>query len=290
MNQRVESNLGPILNFHCTMISSSITNTLNETMSQGGSMDNTKIILWGICGLISYLVGAIPTGYLIARSRGVDIRAVGSGNTGATNVFRAVGKFWGVVTLLIDILKGFLPVFLLPVLASGITGLEDSAKWTPSVSLMLLCAACAIAGHNWPVYIGFRGGKGVATSMGALIAIAPLAAASGLIAWVAIFLLTRYVSLASMVAAVVVCATSWFHYCTQGCQIPLALTVLAALLVLRHKSNIQRLMSGSESRMGSGRDQRSDEEEDGDERPTSNEEDMVVMGAAAEIEEGKQEA
>ena len=125
--------------------------------------------VWALLlGVASYLLGAIPNAYLIGRLNGVDIRRVGSGNIGATNVFRAVGKGWGIVTFLADALKGFVPAFVFPLI---IKELAHAPAANPALALVF--AGLAIVGHNWPVYLGFKGGKGVATSAGAILGIAP---------------------------------------------------------------------------------------------------------------------
>ncbi len=193
-------------------------------------------------GLCAYLVGAIPFGLLLARLKGVDIRNVGSGNIGATNVFRSVSKTLGILTFLADALKGWVPAWIFPRLAEGLTGVAVP-DW-----LGLCYAALAIAGHTWPVYLKFKGGKGVATSAGALIGIAPAATGIGLLCWIVVFILSRYVSVASILAAVSVAGSAWFLYREEGLGLPVALTVLAALIVWRHKANIQRLRNGTEHR------------------------------------------
>jgi glycerol-3-phosphate acyltransferase PlsY len=211
------------------------------------------VLIWVACFLAAYLVGAIPTGFLIARAKGVDIRRVGSGNIGATNVFRALGKGWGVTTLALDMLKGFVPVHFFPPLAASVSGIEAGRE------LALVCAAAAVAGHNWPVYLRFKGGKGVATSTGVLIAMAPKALAAGLVVWLIVFAARRYVSLASIFAAVTVCAASWFFYLKYGLLLPSAFTILAAGLIWRHRGNISRLLAGTENRIEWGRGSRNPE-------------------------------
>jgi glycerol-3-phosphate acyltransferase PlsY len=196
---------------------------------------------------VAYLLGAVPFGLLIARMRGVDIRKVGSGNIGATNVMRSVGKPWGIATFALDAVKGFVPAFVFPRL------LDDPAAW-----LGIGCAAAAILGHSFPVYLKFKGGKGVATSAGALLGLAPASVGIGLATWCAVFFTTRYVSLASIVAAAVIPLASWVQYLVQtlhatslrGCLLPLFLTLLGILIIVRHKSNIRRLINGTENRFG----------------------------------------
>ncbi len=191
-----------------------------------------QIVILTVAG---YLVGAVPFALLISRLKGVDIRQVGSGNVGATNVFRMVGKGLGVLTFACDVFKGFLPAYLFPQLLTGAP--QD-------IGLLFGCAA--IAGHNWPVYLRFKGGKGVATSVGVLLGVAPPAVGIGLAAWIIVFALTRYVSLASIAGAVAVPAAGWWLYGADGWLLPSVLTVLGLLVVWRHRSNIQRLLNGTE--------------------------------------------
>jgi glycerol-3-phosphate acyltransferase PlsY len=195
---------------------------------------------------VSYLVGAIPFGLLIGLTRGIDIRQAGSGNIGATNVFRCVGKGWGVLALVCDALKGFLPAFFLP------RSLAAGAGVDPSV-FGLVCGCLAIAGHNWPIYLRFRGGKGIATSAGALLGIAPQALGIGFVAWAVLFALTRYVSVASIAAAVAIVAAGWTLYPVRAPSLPWALTVLGLVAVWKHRGNIQRLRAGTENRIVFGR-------------------------------------
>jgi glycerol-3-phosphate acyltransferase PlsY len=211
------------------------------------------VLPWLVCGATAYLLGAMPTGFLVGLARGVDVRRVGSGNTGATNVFRTVGKPWGVFTLIVDALKGFVPAYLFPILAARSGWLTGSAEVVPGSSLQnlgLVCAAFAIAGHNWPVYLRFKGGKGVATSAGALLGLAPVTALIGFAAWLIVFAISRYVSLASMLAALVICITSWIVYYQESMALPIVFTVLCGVLIWRHRSNIQRLLQGKENKMG----------------------------------------
>ena len=192
-------------------------------------------------GLAAYLLGAVPFGWLIGRMKGVDIRTVGSGNIGATNVFRTVGKGWGILAFACDVLKGFIPASLFPLLAAAPGAVA-------SQGLALAYACLAVAGHVWPVYLRFKGGKGVATSAGALIGLAPLAAGIGLLAWLLVFGTTRYVSAASIAAAVVAPAAAWLAYAAEGLLLPVVMTIVCALTIVRHKGNIQRLLRGTENR------------------------------------------
>lgn len=191
--------------------------------------------------LIAYLFGAIPFGLLVAKARGVDIRAHGSGNIGATNVFRVIGKGWGIFTFTLDALKGFVPAFLFPLLAH----VEPEARNEFGV----LFGLCAIIGHSFPVYLKFKGGKGVATSAGMLLGIAWHAVAVGFACWILCLVLSRYVSLSSIVAALAVAVTGWL-YPDYHLVVRIALTILAVLIVWLHRANIKRLVNGTENRFG----------------------------------------
>lgn len=203
-------------------------------------MIGKAVIAFG-AGCLAYLVGAIPTGFLLARMKGVDIRTVGSGNIGATNVYRCVGKTWGVATFVLDFLKGFIPAAVFPAAING------WAKDDCFAQLPLLCGCLAVLGHNWPVYLRFKGGKGMATGAGALAGFAPLAMLVGLFCWLVIFLATRYVSLSSMAAAVSVAVSAWW-FNGDNPLIPAALSVMSVIIIWRHRGNLQRLRSGTEYR------------------------------------------
>jgi glycerol-3-phosphate acyltransferase PlsY len=191
--------------------------------------------------LASYLLGSIPTGYVWARARGVDIRKVGSGNIGATNVMRALGKGPGITVLLIDALKGWLPVFLAPRLITP-------AEINPS-ALQIVCCLGVIAGHNWTCWLKFKGGKGIATSAGALFAFLPKAMGVTLGVWAAVFALSRYVSLASIIAALALPIATWGFYPEDRVFLGFT-TLLSAIAIIKHRSNIQRLLAGTENRIG----------------------------------------
>lgn len=210
----------------------------------------TTILILALSSLLSYLLGAVPFAYLIARHYGIDVRKTGSGNVGATNVLRSVGKAAGITTLFLDAAKGFLPVFLLPAFLKAFFTFE-----APQHLIEVVCAVSSICGHVWPVYLKFKGGKGIATSAGALVAMAPPAVLSGLIIWILVFSLTRYVSLASIVAAVVIPMAGWYIYPSEGPLLPVTLTLIGCLAVIKHKSNIQRLINGTESRISFRRKQ-----------------------------------
>ncbi len=192
---------------------------------------------------ISYLIGSVPFGYLIGKLHNMDIRTKGSGNIGATNVTRVIGKKWGRICFLLDFLKGFLPV-----LAVG--------KCTGNDFVTVIAILCVVLGHMMPVWLNFKGGKGVSTAAGALLAFAALPLLGAVVVWIVLFYASRYVSLASIFAAVslpVFCVLfhligidglSWIKF--------LVLTALAVLTVLKHSSNIKRLCNGTENRFAPG--------------------------------------
>ena len=190
----------------------------------------------------AYLLGSIPFGLLIGRMRGIDIRQVGSCNIGATNVLRSVGKGWGILALLLDALKGYIPAAGFPWLLNELALLAGAPAW-----LKIACGCAAILGHNFPIYLRFKGGKGVATSAGVLLGIAPLALLIGLGVFAVVFGISRFVSLGSITAAIVIPLAGFLLY--EGRLIPSVLTVLGLLVIWRHKANIARLRNGTENRI-----------------------------------------
>jgi glycerol-3-phosphate acyltransferase PlsY len=209
-------------------------------------MDTATILLWSLGAAGAYLLGAIPFGFLIARAKGIDIRTVGSCNTGATNVFRCVGKPAGIATFALDMAKGAVGCRLLPWALAQVIGTSTGPEITP---LHVFCGCLAVVGHNWPVFLGFRGGKGIATSAGLLLALAPAACGVALLVWLPVVAATRYVSLASIAAAAALGIAAWPLYLAGGIWFPLVLDGLAALAIWRHQANILRLIAGSESRV-----------------------------------------
>jgi acyl phosphate:glycerol-3-phosphate acyltransferase len=191
-----------------------------------------------LTAVAAYFVGSIPTGYLLARARGIDIRSIGSGNIGATNVFRVLGKTAGVTVLLIDALKGFVPAKFLLIGAT-----PQNAEYHAMVAGFF-----AIIGHNYTCWLRFKGGKGIATSAGVLVALVPAALGITFAAWLLVFGVSKYVSLASIAAAVVLPFAVWG---TGQSMVMITLTtVLSALAIYKHRSNIQRLQAGTENRFG----------------------------------------
>jgi glycerol-3-phosphate acyltransferase PlsY len=181
----------------------------------------------------AYLTGALPTSYVVGRLRGIDLRQHGSGNLGATNAYRVLGWRAAVPVFMFDIFKGWFPAFCFP-------------RWDHSDLQLLALAygAAAIIGHVFSIYVRFKGGKGVATSAGVLLALAPWAVLVGLIIWLSLVLTTGFVSLGSIVAAAVL---PFFIYFTQGTTPIFGLAVALALFVIfAHRTNIKRLLRGEE--------------------------------------------
>jgi acyl phosphate:glycerol-3-phosphate acyltransferase len=195
--------------------------------------------------LAAYLLGSIPFGYLIVRLRaGADVRETGSGGTGATNVSRRAGKAAGVVTLVLDAAKGAAAVLL----ASCILGTQHSINW-----LTAAASVTAIVGHCFPIWLGFRGGKGVATGVGVFLMLGPLAVAGAAVLFLLTVLLTRYVSLGSIIATasipMLVEVQNAFVRPVAGIQFVLVAAIVGGLLIIfMHRANIGRLLHGTESR------------------------------------------
>jgi acyl phosphate:glycerol-3-phosphate acyltransferase len=220
----------------------------------------TKLTL--IIALVSYLLGSIPFGYLLLRIfRGQDVRQTGSGNIGATNVARTGSKGLAVATLLLDALKGYAAVAFAFRLAgshrfeSGVsTSVYDQAQPMMNSQTVFLLAAlaafCAILGHMFTLWLRFKGGKGVATAVGAFAALAPRAIVVALVLFVIVVAVTRYISLGSMVAAGAFPLLVWWLNPAERATAPILLLIAASsiLIILRHKDNIRRLLAGTEHR------------------------------------------
>ena len=194
----------------------------------------------------SYLLGSIPFGYLAGRLVGIDIRQAGSGNVGATNVVRVLGKRFGYPVFALDFLKGFGAVKISMLMASG-----RPPEWDTPEIFGILAAISSVLGHLYPPWLKFKGGKGVATSAGALLALTPTATLIGVAIWIIVFWLTRYVSLASIIAAVVLpIVILVFSSQDQNKGKPLfySSACVAAVVIWRHRSNLSRLIRGTEPR------------------------------------------
>lgn len=198
--------------------------------------------------IISYLVGSIPTAYIFGRLlKRVDIRKFGSGNVGATNAFRLLGKGWGITILFLDILKGFLPVvFLGDIAAHQQSGVQAQ-------NILIIIGLGCISGHNWPIFLQFKGGKGVATTLGVLLGLALKIPGLGIVlgltvlVWFVSFFAVRIISLSSVLAAVSFPLLTIFF--RQSKVIIFLGLLLSVFIILRHKSNVKRLLEGKESRI-----------------------------------------
>jgi glycerol-3-phosphate acyltransferase PlsY len=198
----------------------------------------------GIKSLLAYFLGTLLGSLILGRLRGVDIRGMGSGNAGATNALRTQGKAFGLSVLVLDVAKGVFAVLLLPGLALPGVGLDPgiSREW-----LALACAAAVILGHVYPVWFGFRGGKGVATVVGVIGALDPRLLAPLILCWLGVVLLSGYVSLASMLAGVGLVVA--VHYIDPHDRPLLGFCVLTtAFVIYTHRGNLARLAAGTENR------------------------------------------
>jgi acyl phosphate:glycerol-3-phosphate acyltransferase len=198
-----------------------------------------------IAALVSaYLIGSIPFSYVVARLRGVDVRRVGSGNVGATNVMRSAGWKAGLAAFALDFAKGAAATLLARHLAE-MHRPEQASLWAGAA------AAVAVLGHVFPVWIGFRGGKGVATGAGAFLPLAPLAAVAGIAVFVLVTAASRYVSLGSIVGTLTLAAVTFVI--PGDAAVSAGAAVSAAVIVAKHRGNIERLLRGEERRLGTKR-------------------------------------
>lgn len=222
---------------------------------------NANMIAFIVLPVFGYLLGAIPFGLLIGFSKGIDVRKGGSGNIGSTNVGRLLGKKWGYLCFLLDVVKGLIPVMVSHTFLRNFYQLGDDhvlpirGQW-----VLLSVAVSCIFGHMFSLYIKFRGGKGVATTLGAVLGIWPFFTLTGVVVfviWVAIWGWLRYVSLASIVAAVsfpvifMVFVWRMPHWSMNGLWPFMVFSCfMGALVIIRHRSNIARLLAGTENRGG----------------------------------------
>ncbi len=210
--------------------------------------------VFAVAVVAAYLLGSVPFAFLIARSAGKDLRTIGSGNIGATNLARAVGRKWGYFCFALDVLKGLVPVAI-------VGALRDVSDNPLLLSLWLLVGIAAILGHVFPVYLRFKGGKGVATSFGVALGLWPYFTVCALVAlmvWIAVVLTWRYVSLASISAAVVfpialvvgiLTLPDWRS--ASLWPLVVAAIVIPILVIVRHRENIRRLVAGTENKVRS---------------------------------------
>ena len=193
-----------------------------------------SIVVWSAWIAGAYLVGSVPFGYLIGRARGVDVRTVGSRNIGATNVYRTVGKGWGLLAFLCDFLKG-----LLPTLAA--------IRWSGEVNVPVCVGLACVVGHTLTVFMRFRGGKGVATAFGVFLALIPYPTLAALAVFVVTVWISHYISLGSILAAVTLGALAWVFPVTLFVRC--VVTCVAVFVIVKHRSNIVRLAKGCENKI-----------------------------------------
>lgn len=216
--------------------------------------------IFALAIVAAYLLGSIPFGLLIAKAHGKDLRSIGSGNIGATNVARALGRKWAYVCFVLDLLKGLVPTLTASILVARFSNIDEHQ---PVLWLWLAVGCAAILGHIFPVYLRFKGGKGVATSFGVALGLWPYytisAAAAGAV-WVVVVLIWRYVSLASIAGAVtfpvvlfasVILIPAW----SASTLWPLLIvaTIIPLMVIVRHRENVKRLLAGTESKIRQGR-------------------------------------
>lgn len=209
-------------------------------------------MLFAVLIIFAYLLGAVPFGFMIAKAHGQDLRKIGSGNIGATNTGRVLGKKWGMICLILDSLKGLIPMLI----AKAMVGHEPTVT---QLWLWLAVGSAAVIGHIFPVYLNFKGGKGVATSLGMVLGLFPYYTIAGVVAflvWAVAVWKWKYISLASIIAALtfpvaliieIICIEAW-QFSTLWPLVIIALT-MPILVVVRHAENVKRLMEGTETKV-----------------------------------------
>jgi len=206
-----------------------------------------QILSYVLTAVAAYLLGSIPTGFLVARAKGIDIRKVGSGNIGATNALRVLGKPAGILVLLVDALKGWVAVRVVAMLIVEQFSSPDVVG-RDRVIAAIVASLFAVLGHNYPCWLGFKGGKGIATSAGVLAALVPWALLIIFSAWLVLFAATRYVSIGSLAASAALPFATWLT--TRDWTLTAVTGAMGVLAIYKHKGNIQRLMNGTEPRFG----------------------------------------
>ena len=201
------------------------------------------VLSYLLTALGAYLLGSIPFGYLVAKAKGIDIRSVGSGNIGATNAMRVLGKPAGIFVLLMDAAKGYTAIWLAALLAKQFQADVNIE------TLRVIAGIGAVLGHNYTCWLKFKGGKGIATTAGVYLALAPWALLVALVVFILALVLTIYVSVGSIAAAIAMPITVWVMT-PHNLFLCLVTTALGFLAVWKHKGNIQRLMAGTENRLG----------------------------------------
>ena len=199
-----------------------------------------KLVIWAVWLAGAYLAGSIPFGFLIGKMRGVDVRTVGSKNIGATNVYRTVGKKWGLLAFACDFLKGFVPVIL-------------AQRFGGEAHLPLAVGLMTVVGHMFTCFMKFKGGKGIATGFGMLVGLLPWLVLTAFGIWAVTVWISHYISLGSCVAAAFLAVGVWFPWLgSEGCRnLPLSIvvTLVALVAIYKHKTNIRRLIDGCENRI-----------------------------------------
>jgi acyl phosphate:glycerol-3-phosphate acyltransferase len=196
------------------------------------------VVTYIAVALGAYLLGSIPFGFLVAKAKGIDIRSVGSGNIGATNAMRVLGKPAGIFVLIMDCAKGYFAVWLCSVILKA-----------PQEAHYVVAGIFAVLGHNYTCWLKFKGGKGIATSAGVYLALAPWAVLVALLVFVLVVFVTKYASVGSIAAAIALPVTVWVMT-PDNRLLCFVTTALGMLAIYKHKSNIQRLMAGTENRLG----------------------------------------
>ena len=203
------------------------------------------ILCYILTALGAYLIGSIPFGFLVAKAKGVDIRSAGSGNIGATNAMRVLGKPAGIFVLLMDALKGYAAcTWLVALIFTTFTVAPEQFE-----TLRIVAGIGVVLGHNYTCWLKFKGGKGIATTAGVYLALAPWALLVGLIVFILAVLVTKYVSVGSIAAAIALPVTVWVMT-PHNLFLGIVTTALGALAIYKHKGNIQRLRAGTENRLG----------------------------------------
>jgi glycerol-3-phosphate acyltransferase PlsY len=214
-----------------------------------------------LIALGAYLLGSIPTGFLVAKAKGIDIRSVGSGNIGATNAMRVLGKPAGFFVLMLDVLKGYAAVTLLPPMIfdgyfhwikQHTPYLVEYFRDQPDkvhIHMFMLAGIFAVLGHNYPCWLKFKGGKGIATTAGVYLALAPWALLIALVIFILAVALTRYMSVGSIAGAIALPVAVWI-LSPDNLLLGIVTTALGVMAIYKHKANIQRLMAGTENRLG----------------------------------------
>ncbi|HIJ59861.1 MAG TPA: glycerol-3-phosphate 1-O-acyltransferase PlsY [Nitrospirae bacterium] len=215
----------------------------------------TNLVL--IIGLFSFFMGSIPTGLIVTRSKGIDIRKLGSGNIGATNVLRTMGAKYALITLAGDISKGIIPVALIPIILRQFSLDNINYEFNLSGQIYLvnskvlfqaIAGLCAVLGHNFSIFLGFKGGKGVATSLGVVLSLSPHAGLMTVTTWLITMRFSRISSLSALIAFAL---TPFYVYAIDPSREKVFFVIILTILVfIRHKDNIKRLLEGKESKFG----------------------------------------